>query len=388
MNLPEKISQVFTRKFGRDCDLLIRSSGRINIIGEHTDYNDGFVLPAAIDKYIYFAVGKNNTGKCRFWANDIEEEAELDLRDIKAGDKLWANYLYGILDQFQHLGAKLEGIDVAFGGNLPIGSGMSSSAAMEVGFATALKYLFGIEIQKQDIAKLAQRSSHQFIGVPCGIMDQFASIMGKKDRVIRLDCRSLEFDYIPFYLEDYQVVMINSKVSHSLASSEYGTRVKECQTGVEILQKIYPEVHSLRDVSLKQLASHRSEMPELIYKRCHYVVSENDRLLRACDALRKGDIDQLGKLLNETHDGLRYEYEVSAPEVDFLVEFAQQYPGVSGSRIMGGGFGGCSINLVKKERVAAFKKAVLEAYQKAFNILGEAYEVAAVDGTRPAAVSV
>lgn len=388
MNLPEKISHVFTRKFGRDCDLLIRASGRINIIGEHTDYNDGFVLPAAIDKYIYFAVGKNHTGKCRFWANDIEEAAELDLRDIKAGDKLWANYLFGILDQFQHLGAQLEGIDVAFGGNLPIGSGMSSSAAMEVGFASALKHLFEVEIQKQDIAKLAQRSSHQFIGVPCGIMDQFASIMGKKDRVIRLDCRSLEFDYIPFYLEDYKVVMINSKVSHSLASSEYGTRVKECRTGVEILQKFYPEVNSLRDVSLEQLAAHRAEMPELIYKRCHYVVSENDRLLRACDVLQEGDIEQLGKLLNETHDGLRYEYEVSAPEVDFLVEFAQQYPGVSGSRIMGGGFGGCSINLVKKDRVTAFKKAVLEAYQKAFNILGEAYEVAAVDGTRPAAVSV
>lgn len=388
MTLPELISNVFAKKFGRECDLLIRASGRINIIGEHTDYNNGFVLPAAIDKYIYFAVGKNNTGTCRFWANDIEEEDEIDLTELKAGDKLWANYLFGIMDQFQQMGVQLEGIDVAFGGNLPIGSGMSSSAAMEVGFATALKNLFDVEIKKQDIARLAQRSSHQFIGVPCGIMDQFASIMGKKDRVIRLDCRSLDFDYIPFFLEDYQVVMINSKVSHSLASSEYGTRVKECRAGVEYLQGIYPEVNSLRDVSVQQLERHREELPEVIYKRCHYVVSENDRLLRACDALEEGDIKALGQLLNETHDGLRYEYEVSAPEVDFLVEFAQQFPGVAGSRIMGGGFGGCSINLVKKGRVEAFKEAVLKAYQKEYNILGEAYEVAAVDGTRPAAVSV
>ncbi|PHN08522.1 galactokinase [Flavilitoribacter nigricans] len=388
MTLPELISETFTQKFGRDCDLLIRSSGRINIIGEHTDYNDGFVLPAAIDKYIYFAVGKNGTDSCRFWANDIEEADEVDLDDIQSSDQLWANYLFGILEQFQQMGVSLEGIDVVFGGNLPIGSGMSSSAAMEVGFATALKHLFGVEIQKPEIAKLAQRSSHQFIGVPCGIMDQFASVMGKKDRVIRLDCRSLEYDYIPFYLEDYQVVMINSKVSHSLASSEYGTRVKECQSGVAILQQHYPDVKSLRDVSLEQLEKHQEDMPEVIYKRCHYVVAENERLLRACDALEKGDIAQLGQLLNETHDGLRYEYEVSAPEVDFLVEFAQQFPGVAGSRIMGGGFGGCSINLVKKDRVAAFKTAVLQAYQDQYSILGEAYEVAAVDGTRPAAVSV
>jgi galactokinase len=219
-------------------------------------------------------------------------------------------------------------------------------------------------------------------------MDQFASVMGKKDRVIRLDCRTLEYDYIPFYLEDYQVVMINSKVSHSLASSEYGTRVKECQEGVGLLQQFYPDVKSLRDVSLEQLESHRQQMDAVIFKRCHYVVAENDRLLRACEALKAGDIAQLGQLLNETHDGLRNEYEVSAPEVDFLVEFAQKFPGVAGSRIMGGGFGGCSINLVKKDQVAAFKEAVLKAYQHKFSILGEAYEVAAVDGTRPAAVSV
>lgn len=388
MTIPELISQSFVNKFGRDCDLLIRSSGRINLIGEHTDYNDGFVLPAAIDKYIYFAIGKNNTHTCRFWANDISESDEVDLGDIKASGQLWANYLFGILDQFQQLGVALEGLDVVFGGNLPIGSGMSSSAAMEVGFAAALKQLFEVDLSKTDIAKLAQRSSHQFIGVPCGIMDQFASIMGKKDRVIRLDCRTLDYDYIPFHLENYQVVMINSKVSHSLASSEYGTRVKECQAGVAFLQQFYPELKSLRDVSLEQLESHRPQMDEVIFKRCHYVVGENDRLLRACEALKEGDIDQLGQLLNETHDGLRFEYEVSAPEVDFLVEFAQQFPGVAGSRIMGGGFGGCSINLVKKDQVEPFKEAILKAYQHKFNILGEAYEVAAVDGTRPVAVSV
>lgn len=388
MTLPERINRAFNLKFGRDSELLIRSSGRINIIGEHTDYNDGFVLPAAIDKYIYFAVAKNGTESCRFWANDIGESDEVDLRDIRPSKQLWANYLFGILEQFQKMGVTLEGVDVAFGGNLPIGSGMSSSAAMEVGFATALQHLFDVSIEKTEIALLAQRSSHHFIGVPCGIMDQFASIMGKKDRVIRLDCRSLEYDYIPFHLGDYRVVMINSKVSHSLASSEYGTRVKECQAGVAALKEFYPDVKSLRDINLAQLEQHRSTLPSLIFKRCHYVVAENDRLLRACAALEAEDIELLGRLLNETHEGLRDEYEVSAPEVDFLVAFAQQFPGVAGSRIMGGGFGGCSINLVQQDQLAAFEKAVIEAYRKEFGITAEAYEVAAVDGTRPATISV
>lgn len=388
MTLPERITTTFLSRYGRENDLLIRSSGRINIIGEHTDYNDGFVLPAAIDKYIYFAVARNGTRQCRFWANDIQQADEVDLDNLRASEQLWANYLFGILDQYQKRGETLEGVDVVFGGNLPIGSGMSSSAAMEVGFATALKHLFDISIEKTEIAELAQRSSHQFIGVPCGIMDQFASVMGKKDRVIRLDCRSLNFDYIPFLLGEYKVVMINSKVSHSLASSEYGTRVKECRAGVELLRGHYPEIGSLREVSLEQLRRHQSEMPPVIFKRCHYVVAENDRLHRACDALKAGDIEGLGQLLNETHDGLRYEYEVSAPEVDFLVEFAQAFPGVAGSRIMGGGFGGCSINLVKKDQIPAFTETILKAYLSEFNISGEAYEVAAVDGTRPETVSV
>ncbi|MEZ4992110.1 MAG: hypothetical protein R2824_16930 [Saprospiraceae bacterium] len=214
-------------------------------------------------------------------------------------------------------------------------------------------------------------------------MDQFASIMGQKDQVIRLDCRTLSHDYIPFHLGDYRVVMINSKVSHSLASSEYGTRVKECRAGVDILRQYYPGIVSLRDVSLQQLEQHRADLPDVVYKRCHYVVAENDRLLRACDALEEEDIELLGTLLNQTHEGLRDEYEVSAPELDFLVDFAQTYGGVAGSRIMGGGFGGCSINLVRKDRVDAFIADIIDAYRNAFNVEGEAYKVAAVDGTRP-----
>lgn len=383
MTLTERISDRFIEKFDKECDVVVRASGRINIIGEHTDYNEGFVLPAAIDKYILFAAGKNGSRVCRFWADDIGEAAEVDLDNIQAGDQLWANYLFGILEQFQKMGVSLEGIDVVFGGNLPIGSGMSSSAAMEVGMASVLKDLFSVAIAKKEIALLAQRSSHQFIGVPCGIMDQFASIMGQKDRVIRLDCRTLEYDYIPFHLGTYRVVMINSKVSHSLASSEYGTRVKECRKGVEILQGFYPDVKSLRDISLEQLEKHRDELPEVVYRRCHYVVAEHDRLLRACEALQEGHIELLGSLLNETHAGLRDEYEVSAPEVDFLVDFAQNYTGVAGSRIMGGGFGGCSINLVQADLVDAFIADVSQAYHEAYHVQAEAYKVAVVDGTRP-----
>lgn len=383
MTTAEQVRTFFAETFGRPPEVVIRASGRINIIGEHTDYNDGFVLPGAIDKYIFFAVALNDTGQCRLHALDVDESETADLDNLVNSPKLWANYLLGIVEQFQGRGISVPGIDCAFGGNLPIGSGMSSSAALETGFATALQELLGTKFSKPEIAKLAQQSSHEFVGVPCGIMDQFASIMGQQNQVIRLDCRSLEHEYIPFELPDYRIVMVNSKVSHSLADSAYSTRVQECREGVSLLQRHYPQVSSLRDVTLEQLTDRRSDFPEVIYRRCHYVVSENERLHQACIALRAGRIDILGQLLNETHAGLRDEYEVSAPEVNFLVDFAQQYEGVAGARIMGGGFGGCSINLVREDRADAFAADILAAYSEDQGIEGETYFVSVVDGTGP-----
>ena len=275
----------------------------------------------------------------------------------------------------------LAGLDVVFGGNLPLGSGMSSSAALETGFATLVKRAFEVEIEKPDIARLAQRSSHQFVGVPCGIMDQFASLMGREKQLVLLDCRSLDYEYIPCDLGQYEIVLINSKISHDLSESAYEARVEECAEGVKVLQATYPEVQSLRDVSREMVLKHRDELGPIVFKRCLYVTSENERLLQVCDYLRKGQVEAVGPLLFETHAGLRDLYEVSCKEVDFLVDFAERHPAVIGSRIMGGGFGGCSINLVDRAQSHEFISAVSKAYHDTYHKMAEAYQVDIVDGT-------
>ena len=361
--------------------LLVRACGRINIIGEHTDYNDGFVLPAAVDKYIYFAIGENGTEDCHLYAADIRQSHSFNIKKIEPGEKLWANYLMGIMQQLQNRGVLLEGVDCVFGGNLPIGSGLSSSAALECGFAAGLNTLFQMEIGLVELAQLAQRSSHQFVGIPCGIMDQFASLLGRGGQAIKLDCRSLEYEYIPLELGDYELVLINTKVHHELASSEYPVRVRECGEGVAILQQFYPEVASLRDATMEMLAAHRAEFPEVIYKRCAYVIQENGRLEEATISLKNGNMQRLGELLYATHDGLRDEYEVSCPELDFLVDFARKFDGVVGARLMGGGFGGCTLNLVSKEAKEKFLREVTKAYFRQFGIHSEYYFVRPVDGT-------
>lgn len=378
----ETLRPLFTAKFDTNPTFEIRSSGRINIIGEHTDYNLGFVLPAAIDKYIYFVGAKNGLDHFRVYAADIDEYDTIDLAEpLVKSEKLWTNYLIGILDQFRQRGVKLAGLDCVFGGNLPLGSGMSSSAALETGFATLVKEAFQVDISKPEMAQLAQSSSHQFVGVPCGIMDQFASLMGREKQLVLLDCKSLDFKYIPCDLGQYQIVLINSKVSHNLNDSAYKTRVKECGEGVAILSKYQEDLKSLRDASTDLVLAHKAELGETIFRRCLYVTSENERLLKVCEYLQKGEIEEVGALLFETHEGLRDLYEVSCEEVDFLVAFAKNYPGAIGSRIMGGGFGGCSINLVDKSKMSSFIEAVHLAYHERFKVRSEAYQVKIVDGT-------
>lgn len=360
---------------------MVRSPGRVNLIGEHTDYNNGFVLPAAVNKEIYFAIAPNGTDNMRVYAFDLQEQATFDLNQVARQKIGWANYLLGVVAQFQKAGHAVKGFNLVFGGNVPMGAGMSSSAAVECGLAYALNYLFAFNIEKFTLVKMAQKAEHEFAGVMCGIMDQFASMFGKHNHVVKLDCRSLEYQYYPFNIEDYRIVLCDTQVKHSLASSEYNTRRKECETGVAILQKHYLQVKSLRDVTLEMLTRHQHEFDPVVYKRCRYVVEENLRVEEACSDLEQGNLEAFGQKMYASHQGLQHDYEVSCPELDFLADAAKQSGAALGARMMGGGFGGCTINLVKLERLDDFTARMSEAYQKHFGITLKTYVAQIVDGS-------
>ncbi|MCD6543336.1 MAG: galactokinase [Flavobacteriaceae bacterium] len=361
--------------------LLVRSPGRINLIGEHTDYNDGFVFPAAIDKEIHFAVAKNKVNLFRFYAIDLHENFEMNVEDLSKSDTSWANYLLGVAAQYKKAGYKLEGVDCVFGGDIPLGAGLSSSAAIENGFAFALKEILKASVSKIQMIKMAQKAEHEYAGVMCGIMDQFASMTGKKDHAIKLDCRSLDYEYANINLKDYGILLCNTNVKHELASSEYNTRRKECETGVQILQKYDNSIIALRDVSLSLLQEHREEFDPIVYKRCEFVVKENLRVEEAFSALAKDDIKALGALMYQSHEGLRDDYDVSCKELDLLFDLAKKSDDVIGSRMMGGGFGGCTINIVKKEKVKSFSEGIKKEYSKITGLEPEIYSVKITDGT-------
>ncbi|AKQ46726.1 galactokinase [Rufibacter radiotolerans] len=361
--------------------VVVRSPGRVNLIGEHTDYNMGFVLPAAINKEIYFALAPNGTNTMRAHAYDLEETAEFDLNHVQRSEIGWANYLLGVVAQLQKAGHDVPGFDVVFGGNIPIGAGLSSSAAVECGLAYGLNYLFAYGIEKFDLVKMAQKAEHEYALVMCGIMDQFASMFGKHNHVVKLDCRSLEYKYYPLEIDDYRIVLCDTQVKHSLASSEYNTRRQECETGVAILQKHYPEVHSLRDVTLEMLAQHQAEFDPTVYKRCTYVVQENLRVEEGCNDLERGDLEAFGQKMYASHQGLQHDYEVSCPELDFLADLAKESDAVLGARMMGGGFGGCTINIVKLTHLDAFTQDMTKAYKEKFGIDLKTYVAEIVNGS-------
>lgn len=376
----EQIKSKFQEKFQSE-PIIVRSPGRINLIGEHTDYNDGFVFPAAIDKEIIFAMAENKLEKFRFYSFDLKEEFELALSDLKRTDCGWANYLLGVAAQFQNAGHQLKGVDCVFGGNIPIGAGLSSSAAIENGFGFGLNELFGFGESRMNMVKMSQKAEHEYAGVMCGIMDQFASMMGKENQAIKIDTRSLGFEYANIDLDHYRFVLCDTKVSHSLASSEYNTRRKECETGVEILRKYNDKITALRDVSVDLLEAHKNEFDTVVYKRCEFVVNENNRVSAAAEALEKGDMVKLGELIYQSHQGLSENYEVSCKELDFFVEIAKESPEVLGARMMGGGFGGCTINLVKLDGVEAFAERIKKAYAEKMDKETEIYVVKVADGT-------
>ncbi len=379
-----EISKSIADKFKNIYDarpLVIRSPGRVNIIGEHTDYNEGYVLPAAIDKAIYIAISKRDDELIRLFSAEFNDVFEGKLSTVEKSEKYWANYILGILNQLQIRGHELQGFNIVMGGDVPIGAGLSSSAAIECATAFALNELFHLNIDKLNLVKMAQLAEHSFAGVKVGIMDMFASMFSKKDSVIKLDCRSLDFEYVPLKMEGIKILLLNTNVKHSLASSEYNTRRQQCEKGVEYVKSHFSEVESLRDVTIEMLDQFVAPKDEIIYRRCKYVVEENIRLLAGCDDLKKGDIAALGRKMFQTHNGLSKQYEVSCKELDFLVDHVKNNPAVLGARMMGGGFGGCTINLVKEEAINNIIKEVSESYKSAMQKDISFYIAETEDGT-------
>lgn len=363
-------------------ELRVASPGRINLIGEHTDYNLGFVLPAAIEKKITFEFQRNHTDNhCQIYSRQYHTGFVVDLRSVRKSPEEWENYLLGVIHEIMKLTDGLQGFNCTIESDLPAGSGLSSSAALECGLAFGLNQLFGLGLEKMAMVKLSQKAEHNFVGTQCGIMDQFASVMGVADHAMLLDCRSLDHTHIPMELTPYKMVLLNTKVSHNLASSAYNVRKNECEEGVSILKAVYPEIGSLRDVNTSMLLECRDRMNTTVFNRCSFIVSENGRVLAMVDALKKKDLDTIGALLYEAHDGIRTLYEVSCPESDFLVDFAKGHSQVLGARQTGGGFGGCVLHLVHEEFVADFVARATHAYSKKFDIQLEAFEVRPSMGT-------
>ena len=357
------IEAAFQKKFGTTC-LVVRSPGRVNLIGEHTDYNNGFVLPAAIDKAAYVAIAKRTDNKVMMYATAFNQDFEISLKEIKTTTLGWPNYILGVIDQIQKTGVELGGCNLLIDGDIPIGAGLSSSAALECATLFAFNELFGLQFTRIQMAFMAQKAEHDFAGVHCGLMDMFASLFGKKGHVIKLDCRSLEYEYVPLDIKGYKILLLNTNVKHELSSSEYNTRRIQCEQGITWIQQQEPTVNSLRDATIEMLEKYVLPKDILIYNRCKYVVEENRRLISACADLENGNIEALGKKMFATHEGLKSLYEVSCPELDFLVDQVKGHPAVLGARMMGGGFGGCTINIVKEEAIESLVAMLEPLYEK------------------------
>lgn len=377
MELKEKIHSAFEKRFGTD-GAFYASAGRINLIGEHTDYNGGFVFPGAIDKVIMAEIKPNGTDKVRLVSVDFDDAyCEFGLREEDAPAPSWARYVFGVCREVLKRGGKVKGFDAAFAGNVPNGAGLSSSAALESCFAFAINDMFNENrIDKFELAKIGQSTEHNYCGVNCGIMDQFASVFGKKGNLMRLDCRSLEHEYFPFNPEGYSLVLVDSRVKHELADSPYNKRRASCE---RVAAKLGLE--TLRDATMEALDAVKGEITAEDYIRAKFVIEEKDRVLAVCDALVAGDYETVGRKMYETHNGLSKDYEVSCEELDFLNDVAREC-GVTGSRIMGGGFGGCTINLVKDELRDEFVKTAVCKFAEKYGHEPKIYDVVISDGAR------
>jgi len=374
--MKEKIIALFKERFGEE-PVMYASSGRINLIGEHTDYNGGFVFPGAIDKCIMAGIKENGTDKVRVYSADLDAYTEFGLNEEDKPGEQWACYVFGVCRETIKRGGTVRGFDAVFAGNVPLGAGLSSSAALESCFAFALNDMFNDnKIDKFELAKIGQSTEHNYCGVNCGIMDQFASVFGKKDHLMRLDCRSLEYKYYPFDAKGYKLVLLDSRVKHELVDSPYNKRRESCERVAATLG-----VETLRDASMEMLEAARDKISDEDYKRAVYVIGEKQRVLDVCDALERGDFETVGRCMYETHHGLSKDYEVSCVELDYLNDIAREC-GVTGSRIMGGGFGGCTINLVKDELHDKFIATACEKFNEKYGHEPKVYEVIISDGAR------
>ena len=375
-----KIAEKFKTLFGEDGDFFA-SAGRINLIGEHTDYNGGYVFPGAVDKGIMAEIKLNATDKVHVYSLDMDEYVEFGLNEEDAPAQSWARYIFGVCRETIKRGGKIAGFDTVFAGDVPLGAGMSSSAALESTYAFALNYLFDCNIDKFELARIGQSTEHNYCGVKCGIMDQFASVFGKAGNLMRLDCKTMEYKYYPFHPEGYRLVLLDSVVKHELASSAYNKRRESCERAAAAIRKNHPEVEFLRDARMEWLEEVRTVISEEDYMRAEYVIDEVQRVLDVCDALEKDDYETVGKKMYETHYGMSRLYEVSCEELDYLNDIAKEC-GVTGSRVMGGGFGGCTINLVRNELYDSFIEKAKKAFSEKYGHEPKVYDVVISDGAR------
>ena len=374
------IEEKFKSLFGNDY-MVYTSPGRVNLIGEHTDYNGGFVFPGAIDKGIYAVINPNGTDKVRAYSLDYSQQAEFGMNEEDAPQESWARYIFGVCREMKKRGFEPKGFDTVFAGDVPLGAGMSSSAALESTFANALNEIFNLNIDRFELARIGQSTEHNYCGVKCGIMDQFASVFGKKGHLMRLNCATMEFEYFPFNPEGYKVVLLDTVVKHELASSAYNKRRESCENACAHIKANHPEVNFLSDATMAMLDEVKTEISEEDYMRAVYVIGEKQRVLDVCAALEKGDYETVGDRMFGTHYGMSKEYEVSCEELDFLNDVAKQC-GVTGSRVMGGGFGGCTINLVKEDLYDNFIATAKKEYLAKYNREPKVYDVVISDGAR------
>jgi galactokinase len=363
---PASVSEQFYRIYGVQPQIVVRAPGRINLIGEHTDYNEGFVLPAAIDRAIWLAVSPRDDRQIQFHALDLDDAYLGDLSSLQKSPQIWPDYLLGCISECLKDGHEITGVNVVFGGDIPHGAGLSSSAALESGMLFALNEIFGLQLERQALALLAQRAENCFVGAQCGIMDMFASLMGREGCALKLDCRSLVMTPVSLHHADTALLLCDTGVKHQLASTAYNTRRAECEEGVRFLRPLFPEISSLRDVDLAMLEAGKKQLREVVYRRCKFVIEENSRVEKACKLLETNGLSSIGSLLYASHLGLRNQYEVSCPELDFLVDHTPDSLSFFGARMMGGGFGGCTLNVLKQESVPGFTNYLSKKYREKF----------------------
>ncbi len=385
MQTPQQALQNYQQHFPEEARLFF-SPGRVNLLGEHVDYNGGFVLPAAINKGIWFAIAPNHTNSASFVAADINEESfSVELNNITKQSG-WRNYVLGVLHILKKQKFEISGFNCLFGGNIPQGAGLSSSAALEAGLVFALNEIFQIGLSKKQLALIAQEAEHSFAGTKCGIMDMFASLHGKEDHCLFLDCITLDYEYLPLMLNDgtndYELVLIDSKVHHQLNDGGYNKRYQEAMEGLSFFQSLNKRITSFRHVQKQVVEQFMENFSKEVYDRCIYITQEIERTKQAATYLKENNLIEFGKLMYQTHHGLSELYEVSCEEMDFLVKEARSQSDVIGARMMGGGFGGCTINLVNKSNRDKVIGQIASAYEKAFNIIPEVYLVETADGTR------